>query len=98
MKKLRLDVNDVLVESFSVSREEAAQGTVQAHSGGVFLETCYGSCTCLDNMCSADCTGLGVECYTGDGGFHACSAAPCTGAAACTHGTCQTYWPEEETC
>jgi hypothetical protein len=83
MRKLRLDAEDVVVESFSVSERGDARGTVQGHV------------TNIDDLCSADCTGIGVECYTADGNMHACSADPCSGPPACTRGTCLSYRPED---
>jgi hypothetical protein len=98
MAKLKLRLDDVQVETFSIMADEKGGGTIQAHSGGVLLDTCYATCTCQEAMCTADCTGLGVECYTANPAYYHCSAEPCTGAPACTRGTCLTYWPEDETC
>jgi hypothetical protein len=95
MRKLRLDVDDVVVESFSVSEKKDAQGTVHGHTGALGGASCYGTCTDIDDLCTADCTGIGVECYTADGMMHACSAAPCSGPPACTRGTCLSYRPED---
>ncbi len=98
MKKLRLNTDDVQVETFTVLAEDARQGTIHGHSGGLGGDTCYG-CTNWDDLCSGPCTGIGVECYTADQAHAACTGGnPCTGPAACTRGTCLSYWPEDETC
>jgi hypothetical protein len=57
-------------------------------------QTCdlCGGGTGADQMCTADCTGIGVECYTNDPVYYACTGQdPCTGARACTYNTCAGY-------
>lgn len=48
MKKLKLQIDSLVVESFTISSEEAPRGTVEA------LASCN---TCQDLDCSAICTG-----------------------------------------
>ena len=69
MKKLRLDVEKLTVESFDTSKAEEARGTVAAHNDtretcqGDTLETCPGDTldgpTCMGDMgwtCRYHCT------------------------------------------
>jgi hypothetical protein len=77
MKKLKLDLDEISVETFSTTELAEKRGTLVAHE------------THIDEMCSANCTGLGVECYTADPQVYACTGGDnCTGAAACTYTGC----------
>jgi len=67
MKKLRLQLEDLAVESFATAEEKAGRGTVGAHN----------SCdTCVDLNCSADCTGLSCP-DTGTGTGPGTGTTPC---------------------
>ena len=49
---------------------------------------CYGE-TDEDNLCTGNCTGIGVECYTADPMFYDCTGGACnSGGPPCTHTTC----------
>lgn len=61
MKKLRLALDEIAVESFEVADAEKARGTVHGHH-----PTAWGTCTC---ECSAD-----TECV--DGSWHPLSCGP----------------------
>lgn len=53
MKKLRLDVEDLAVESFETARETDARGTVRAHDateGCKVTDSCT-NCTYDDSIC-----------------------------------------------
>lgn len=101
MKKLRLDLDTLEVETFAAESVPGQDGTVHGHTAAQSdcYETCNalyntcapaGSCSC--NFCTADCTGIGVECYTNDPVYYACTGQdPCTGANACTNTTCTGY-------
>jgi hypothetical protein len=72
MKKIRLDVDALRVESFGTTKEEGARGTVLAHSGWSACPTGCGEWTCL-NYGSCDPY---MEClHTGD--LPTCGAAGC---------------------
>ena len=96
MSKLRLDVDQIQVESFApVGRPGDRSGTVFGKDDS--YETNYASCTCVDDMCSANCTGLGVECYTADPVYADCTGGhPCTGGVRCTRIT--TCAPDTSEC
>ncbi|HEX2205452.1 MAG TPA: hypothetical protein VHG91_19230 [Longimicrobium sp.] len=53
MRKLKLDVEDLEVSSFSTEKKKPAEGTVHAHSG---FSACYGdSCgNCTSYYCGTD--------------------------------------------
>lgn len=55
MRKLKLDVEKLEVQSFSASRDDDGQGTVVAHSGW----TNCGGVTCIMSLCP-DCGGTTV--------------------------------------
>jgi hypothetical protein len=67
------------VESFSTEDNAGrGRGTVQALN--------Y---TDIDSMCSGDCTGLGVYCYTQNPNYVDCTGGnPCTEGGDCTYGVC----------
>lgn len=95
MKKLRLDLENIQVETFGLQPATFdSVGTVQGRQETThpLIATCIeGGCVTYnpDNMCTADCTGVGVECYTCDQQYYACTGEnPCTGAAACTFNEC----------
>ena len=51
-------------------------------------DTCYGT-TDIDMGCTAYCTGVGVECFTADPNYYACTGGnPCTADPNCTYNTC----------
>ncbi|HZG43673.1 MAG TPA: hypothetical protein VEY93_11960 [Longimicrobium sp.] len=52
MKKLKLDIETLNVQSFAVAADDAEQGTVMAHSG---FTNC-GGITCIMSLCP-DCGG-----------------------------------------
>lgn len=102
MKKLRLDLDSITVDAFVTTPRDGRPGTMFGYSTDIGvscyqtrcaatcnLETgCYGN-TDIDDLCTGNCTGLGVECYTADPAHYACTGGDaCTGQAACTHTTC----------
>ncbi len=96
MPKLRLDLDSIAVETFATTPRNEQHGTVMAFSA--YQTRCANTCNLgtgcydsggYDNLCTGNCTGIGVECYTADPQFYACTGgADCTGANACTHTTC----------
>jgi hypothetical protein len=91
MKKLKLDLDEISVETFSTTRAPEERGTAAGHQD---TQTCNFDAGCyhtggIDNMCSANCTGIGVECYTADPQYYACTGGDnCTDANACTYTGC----------
>lgn len=70
MKKLRLQLDDLSVESFGTHQEETARGTVAGRNEPPYTQSCDGSCvatcascvnTCL-NTCQASCAGTCDTC------------------------------------
>ena len=54
MEKLRLDLDELAVDSFETSREAAARGTVNAHAAYTNTRpTCVYHCTYLGPTCEA---------------------------------------------
>ncbi|MFL5382809.1 MAG: pinensin family lanthipeptide [Longimicrobiaceae bacterium] len=92
MKKLRLDLDNLQVESFVAESDSEKSGTVHGHTGGVLGDTCAAE-GCSQDFCTGYCTGLGTGCYTNDPVYAACTGQdPCTGyGAACTNTTCTGY-------
>jgi hypothetical protein len=59
MKKLKMQLDELVVESFTTAAEKEGRGTVEGHV----------SCdTCEDLNCSANCTGVSCNTGTGTGG------------------------------
>jgi hypothetical protein len=54
MKKLRLELDDLRVESLETGRDEARKGTVGAHAQTIDGPTCDGRSTCWDS-CDGVC-------------------------------------------
>jgi hypothetical protein len=84
MGKLKLDLENVRVESFETSEQETPQGTVQGHiSVGV---SCYATdcCSDLTDCCPADTSHCSQQ-------FTACcnTGITCPGGNTCA-GTCHT--------
>ena len=52
MKKLKLQLDELVVESFATAAEQAGRGTVQGH---------WSCDTCVEIDCSAACTGGSCE-------------------------------------
>lgn len=78
MKKLKLELDELRVESFETARTHERRGTVQAHSGG--YQTCDAGCgptflpeaSCYDTGCPQEgSVGLSCACVTMD-----CTANP----------------------
>ena len=70
MKKLRLELDELAVESFRTHREEDVRGTVAGQNEPPYTRSCGGSCvatcascvnTCL-NTCQASCAGTCNTC------------------------------------
>jgi hypothetical protein len=92
MKKLRLDVEDLAVETFITSGTEGVKGTVEGHATGpVVCPTRAVSCN--GTACPIDCT-YGGECT---GGFYTecCveSDYPTFCAGCETYNPCTTQYP-----
>ncbi|HVG43307.1 MAG TPA: pinensin family lanthipeptide [Longimicrobium sp.] len=100
MRKLRLDIDSLKVESFTAELSPKKSGTVHGReTNGMqtcdllqtcnFADTCYG---CSGDFCTGYCTGLGTGCYTDNPRYFACTGEnPCTGAKACTFNTGNCY-------
>jgi hypothetical protein len=59
MKKLKLDLDEISVETFSTSELAEKRATLVAHETG--------------ELCTSDCTGIGVECYTANPEHDGCT-------------------------
>lgn len=92
MRKLKLSLDALQVESFHATKEEALRGTVPAHGlSEVYFESCFGTC---DNNCTQyySCGGGCPTAISCDGTCHyTCDCPPPTGYSECG---CQTW----ETC
>lgn len=97
MGKIRLDLDAIDVETFSITGGDEPRGTVVGFHSHAFTnceQTCNGDTACMggthiDDLCSANCTGIGVECYTADPVFYDCTGgAGCTDGGNCTYTTC----------
>ena len=95
MSKLRLNVSELQVETFTVAREMASRGTVRANA-----EATYG-CTAGWAGCAAETIGETCDalCSDTNGGFSCdymtCSPLSCGGIEqSCqTEGMCQSFSP-----
>jgi hypothetical protein len=88
MRKLKLSVEDLSVESFEVAGGGRALGTVRGNEyeepgGGSLYQTCQGWHTCQgEETCN-----FAGECYTWEGGYtclQAVGACNPTGSGTCT--------------
>jgi hypothetical protein len=89
MRKLALDLNELVVDSFDTASVAAGRGTVAARSGTTYAdESCNGTCnfTCFPASCAScdftcgSCASCGGTC-----------AGSCAGGASCGNtcgGTC----------
>ncbi|HST60738.1 MAG TPA: hypothetical protein VLK84_18705 [Longimicrobium sp.] len=98
MRKLKLSLDDLQVESFHATRGAEVRGTVPAHDWTEYADescfgTCDGGCTGPVGSCGGGCGTAGScygTCINSCNGTCNCSAG-CTAATACD---CQTW----ETC
>ncbi|MFL5538190.1 MAG: pinensin family lanthipeptide [Longimicrobiaceae bacterium] len=100
MKKLRLDLDSLKVDSFAAEADSGKSGTVHGHTAadtncqdtcGALGDTCAVE-GCSQDFCTGYCTGIGAGCYTNDPIYYACTGQdPCTGAQGCTRTTCTGY-------
>ncbi|HEU4882963.1 MAG TPA: hypothetical protein VFT45_11970 [Longimicrobium sp.] len=80
MRKLKLDVDQLTVDSFDTKASDGARaGTVQGFAPPTFWESCNGSCDYTCGTCNASCASC-VSCYNTCGN---------TCGPSC-YGTCQT--------
>lgn len=68
MKKLRLDLEELAVESFDTDRADEQKGTVEAHAKyTVYCQTdelgCSGWDSCGYTWCSCEMTCNQIDCY-----------------------------------
>jgi len=72
MKKLKMELDALQVESFDIRRADDVRGTVAGQNEPPYTESCNGSCmntcnscvnTCL-NTCQNSCNGTCVSCVT----------------------------------
>jgi hypothetical protein len=92
MRKLKLSLDALQVDSFTASADEAERGTVPGHSFTQYadescFESCNGGCTAYGS-CGAGC-GSGASC--GGSCWNSCTCPPNTDYTACG---CETW----ETC
>ncbi|HYH82974.1 MAG TPA: hypothetical protein VEX86_24480 [Longimicrobium sp.] len=81
MGKLKLELDELHVESFDVQRQDEVRGTVAGQNEPAYTESCGGSCvnTCVScvntcyNTCQASCWNTCQTCNTCE---HHCSAFP----------------------
>jgi hypothetical protein len=78
MKKMSLKVEELAVESFETTRQNAQRGTVAAHDSGTGHYWCTEWWSCITTCNSCNCTG-GVSCNGG------CTEVDCGTA----DGTCE---------
>src|SRR5215218_8064679 len=89
MNKLKLNLDELSVESFDTTRRERAKGTVFGEQC-----TCYTQCTCpgcptCDATCNATCAATCA--YT-------CDDATCGGTCDCSYDTCEYCTINDATC
>jgi hypothetical protein len=92
-KKLTLELEDIAVDSFTTDSRMGRRGTVEARSGGTYIdESCGG--TCVFTCYPASCASCAFTCDAGCGGTsgNTCGGATCNGT--CDYATC----PQPETC
>lgn len=91
MRKIRLELESIAVESFHTTLADAASGTAVAHQFSGLPETCGGTCarTCWET-CPASCDD--ATCVTCLSNCQACITPGCPGPSGyrCTDNTC--YW------
>jgi hypothetical protein len=83
MKKLRLELDELAVESFPMDREEDGRGTVAGQNEPPYTQSCDGSCvnTCVScvntcyNTCQATCYDSCSTCVTCE--FHCTHITVC---------------------
>ncbi|HEU4881355.1 MAG TPA: hypothetical protein VFT45_03890 [Longimicrobium sp.] len=91
MRKIRLHLESITVESFQTTAPDPAAGTVAAHQqisdGGTCENTCGRSCP---QTCPASCDATCVTCLSN---CQPCLTPGCPGNSGyrCTDPTC--YWP-----
>jgi len=62
-RKLRLDLDDLSVESFHATAAESPEGTVIAHETGQWDLSCGGSCADTCDPCNWETRGQQFSCY-----------------------------------
>lgn len=76
MRKLRMDVEELAVESFDTASSESGEGTVFGHSysGTRWAETCDENYTCAQRWTCGGGASCGYTCNNDDtcGGEHSC--------------------------
>jgi hypothetical protein len=86
MRKLKLSVEDLQVDSFHATSAESTRGTVPGHAWTEYAdESCFGTC---DGMCTRDASCAG-QCGTGASCYGTCHNS-CNGTCNCTVG-CTDY-------
>jgi hypothetical protein len=90
MRKIRLDLDALAVDSFAVSAESAPRGTVQGHGGRQSIDICEPlphDYTEVDCTAAASCNGT---CYASCGGgcggwsgYYTCGGFSCREAYTC---------------
>ena len=92
MRKLKLSLDALQVESFHATKNESMRGTVPAHGWTEYAdESCFGTCEAMCTRmgsCAGEC-GTGASC--GGTCYASCGCPPATGYTECD---CQTW----ETC
>jgi hypothetical protein len=84
MRKLKLEVDALQVESFAPEAEQEKAGTVRAYLTA-YYELCYEgdtwqqSCTCEPTCNAQTCYTCGTNCGTGNTGCGTCGEPACTG-------------------
>lgn len=92
MRKLKLSLDALQVESFSATAEGAERGTVPAHAWTEYAdESCFGTCDggCTrDGSCVNPCGTGYASCY---GTCHASCGGTCDATCGCPPNTGYTY-------
>lgn len=91
MRKKKLVLDELAVESFTPAAEPAERGTVHAHDSGPITDECY-SCGVYTG-CGGGC----VSAYPCNGtlnscpGYNTCAGDYTCSVASCGHGGCSRY-------
>ena len=79
MKKLRLEVDDLRIDSFAVDGAGEARGTVAGQNEPAYTASCDGSCVNTCNSCVNTCLNTcQASCWNTCGTFNATCGTWCT--------------------
>jgi len=97
MRKLKLSLDSLQVESFHANESDSLRGTVPGHSGATQHadESCFGTCVSFctrDGSCDTCAGSCNGTCYNTCGAtcYATCNCPPGTGATECGCATFET--------